>query len=309
MSDAVLTPEKFAALFHCHGTDLPETALQQIKKSDTRHREPSRAEWDEYLLDYAKKLRADWIERDTEQNREAFEKGWAENLQEIRKKGVSDATLKPKYFRGSKFLRLKKSLVVSPNPQIEFDLFVAARHYLYTKYLQPFDHLYEIGCGSCHNLWMLTHLFPKKIIHGFDWVNPSAEIANLIGKSLNHPVTGSLLDMLNPPADFNLKPNSAVITIHALEQIGDRHGPLIDALLKAKPKLVLHYEPIVEFYDEHNLLDYLAIWYSQKRRYLNGLLPALQKLAEEKKIEIIDAYRPELGGVVHEASLIVWKPI
>jgi hypothetical protein len=98
------------------------------------------------------------------------------------------------------------------------------------------------------------------------------------------------------------------VTIHALEQLGDGHGALLDWLAASRPALVLHYEPILEFYDRANLLDYLAVWYSERRRYLTGFWTELSARRHAGRIEIVDARRPGLGGVYHEASVIAWRP-
>jgi hypothetical protein len=34
-----------------------------------------------------------------------------------------------------------------------------------------------------------------------------------------------------------------------------------------------------------------------------------QNYVEKKKIEILQAFRPKVGGVYHEASVLVWRPI
>jgi len=65
----------------------------------------------------------------------------------------------------------------------------------------------------------------------------------------------------------------------------------------------------MEFYDEKNLFDYLALFYSEKRNYLSGFWTAIKQLEEEKKVEVIETYRPYLGGIIHEALMIVWRPL
>ncbi|MFZ5807097.1 MAG: hypothetical protein ACOY3I_07820 [Verrucomicrobiota bacterium] len=303
-----MTAEEFAALFKTSAKDLPASAVKLLEGMNAEYREASREELEEYILEMAKLLRADFIVRDTQQNYEAWLKGWQENLEEAIAKGISADTVRPKYFRKSKFLRLKKDIVVSDNLFLEHELFTVIRHYLFQKYLAPYEHIYEIGCGSCQNLYMLTEMFPDKKIYGFDWVEPSKKLADLLGEKLNKPIRGGIFNMIEPPKDFSFPKNSAVITIHAMEQIGKKSEAFLDCLIKAKPELVLHHEPILEFYDENNLLDYLAKWYSQKRNYLEGYWPALQAREAKSEIEFVDAYRPYLGGIVHEASVIAWRP-
>jgi hypothetical protein len=79
-------------------------------------------------------------------------------------------------------------------------------------------------------------------------------------------------------------------------------------MLAARPSVVVQYEPVLEFYDPDNLYDALALRYCRQRNYLEGYYPALQRLQDEGRIEILAARRPELGGTLHEASVLVWRP-
>jgi SAM-dependent methyltransferase len=260
------------------------------------------------MLDVLKKINSTQIARTKEENLEVFEKGWKENFEAIKRKGITSDNLKPAYFRPGKFLRFNNRLIISGNLNLEYDLFTLARRLILHKYLSSFTTVYEIGCGSCQNLFMLSELYPQKNLFGLDWSTTSVEIADYIASSLERNIKGELFDMLNPPMEKPIKRGSAIITIHSLEQIGTEHGKLLSFLLKSRPGLVVHYEPILEFYDENNLLDYLAIIYSKKRNYLDGYFTSLRNLQEQNKIKIIEARRPFLGGVIHEASLIVWRP-
>jgi len=308
LSTCRITAEHFARLFQTRSESLDPRTVAILDRIDSSHRAPTHEEFQEYIHQYLKLLRSETIRRDDKQNYEAWLRGWTENLEAIKQAGVSEESLRPRYFRPAKFLRLDRSVIVSPNPLLEYDLFVAARTHLFLKHLSSYDTIYEIGCGSCGNVWLLSQLFPGKTIIGLDWVQPSADIANLIGTTLQRKVYGGILNMLEPAAPLDLPPNSALITIHAMEQIGIRHGPLIDCMLASRPAFVLHLEPILDFYDPCLLLDDLALWYCQKRQYLEGFLPALRAREKEGRIAIEEAYRPCLGGVWHEMSVVTWKP-
>lgn len=303
-----ITAEHFARLFKTRAESLDPRTRAALDRIDSSHRPPTNEELQEYIHQYLKLLRSETIRRDDKQNYEAWLRGWSENLESIKKAGVSEESLRPKYFRPMKFLRLDRSVVVSPNLFLEYDLFVAARTHLFLKYLAPYDTIYEIGCGSCGNVWLLSQLFPEKTIVGLDWVQPSADIANLIGTTLQRNVRGGILNMLEPAAPLDLPKNSALITLHAMEQIGTRHGPLLDCMLASHPAFVLHLEPVLDFYDPNLLLDDLALWYCQKRQYLEGFLPSLHDRSKAGKVIIEEAYRPGLGGVWHEMSVVTWKP-
>ena len=290
---------------------LPSGAADLIRPhltaGDFRAHPATPAERDAYILELLELIRSPRIERSEAENREAWTRGWQQNLEEARAAGFASSTLKPKYFRGNRFLRWQGDVLVSENPQIEYDLFVLARRLLFGTYLRGAKTIYEVGSGSSNNLWLLSEMFPDANIVGLDWVPPAVQLATELGQATGRRIEGRQFNMMDPDPSFRPEPGSAIVTIHALEQIGDRHGALIDWLVAARPSIVLHYEPILEFYDPANLTDYLALWYSQKRTYLTGFWPALAARRDAGDIEIVQAHRPKLGGVYHEASVIAWK--
>ena len=305
----IITENDFLRMFSCRVEELPKQLSFELSHINTEYRKASLVDLEEYVLYVLKLINLPDITRTKKENLEAFEKGWNENLQHISTGNISMESLKPKYFRGNKFLRYNKQLIVTDNLDLEYDLFILARYLIFNKYLSKAEDIYEFGCGSCQNLLMLSKIFPSKKLYGLDWTCTSARIAKLLSKSQNRKITGVVFDMTHPSPDITLKPHSAIFTIHALEQLGKEYEKLLLFITAAKPDVVLHYEPITEFYDLNNLLDYLAILYSQKRNYLSGYWTALCKLQEQGKIEIIESKRPYLGGVIHEASLIVWRPL
>ena len=275
---------------------------------DLRCRMASRDERDEYVREMLELIRSPRIERSPDENRTVWERGWQQNLDDARTRSFQPDALKPKYFRGNRFLRWQQDLVVSGNPQIEYDLFVLARRLLFGSFLSGARTIYEIGSGSGNNLWLLSELFPDVRVVGLDWVAPAVQLATELGQATARTIEGRQFDMLDPDPSLVLEPGAAVVTVHALEQLGDRYGPLLDWLVAARPAIVLHYEPILEFYDDANLLDYLALWYSERRRYLMGFWTELARRRDAGVIEVLDARRPGLGGVYHEASVVAWRP-
>ncbi len=305
-----VVPEVFSSLFPRESKDgLHPSTLAALASVDSRFRPATREEYDRMLLRYFDLLHRSRLARSTPQNHAAWLRGWAENLREIETRDPSAASCKPRYHRDDTFLRWKKDLAVSPNPQIGYDLYVAARHQLFRYWLGDCASIHELGSGSGDNLWLLQELFPGKRLRGYDWVEPAVKIANLIGSHTGNDVAGTHLDFLEPPERLSLGENAAVISVHSLEQVDIRFGPVLETLLRSKPSLVFHYEPIVEYYDNDRPLDYLARWYTEKRGYLRGLIGALRHLQDEGRIEILHEHRPGLGGSLHEASVVVWRPL
>ncbi len=300
--------EEFAQRFKYSLDLIPESFAESFEKINTEYKTADEEEIQQYCDFVNDKSSAPLARRTKEQNYQIFDDGWRENLEKIKAEGVSFEALKPGYFRGSKYFRYDDKLILPDNKQIEYDLFVQARKLIFKRYLKPFEYIYEFGCGSCANLLMLAEMFPEKKITGTDWVSSSAEIAQYLN-SRGYNITGRIFDMLNPAKEMICEPGQAIITIHAMEQLGNNHEKFLKYVLDAKPKLVLNYEPVREFYNPENILDEAALDYLEKRNYLSGYYSKLKQLENEGKIEIIEAYRPYLGGILHEQSIICWKPI
>jgi len=304
-----ITADDFCRMLRCAPYELSDEFLLGLNRLNLSYQSVTAKERDEYVLHVLKKISSPTITRSRQENLEAFEKGWRENLVLLKRIGPTVASLKPRYFQRLPFLRYEGDIIKSTSNDLEYDTFTLTRMILFKKYLSGFERIYELGSGSGQNLLMLASMFPDKKLYGLDWTLASRDIALYLSQSLHRHIEGVVFDMMEPPAEKIIAPGSAIITIHALEQIGDNHERLLRYLLASKPALVLHYEPVLEFYREDNMLDYLALMYCRRRNYLTGFLTALQCLEEEGEIEILGAWRPFLGGVIHESSLIIWRPI
>lgn len=188
----------------------------------------------------------------------------------------------PYYF--GQVIRLNQKLYDAPGFELEFlgDL----RAELYERYVE--DELHEFGCGAGHNLEPLR----GRKLKGYDWTESGCQHVRARGFEAER------FDMFNPHK-VGLK--GAVLTVHALEQLGTDFKPFLDFLVAEKPDVCIHIEPIEEFYED-TLLDHLALQYHRKRGYLSGFMNAIPG-------KILQAYRTYVGGLMHEAySVVVWKP-
>lgn len=299
---------EFEALFACPPGTLPVAAREQLARTDTAHEDAGVADLEEYILHFLQQIDSPLLQRSREENLAAFEKGWGENFQRLRTKGISLDALKPGYFRGCRFLRYRGRLVTSPNLQLEFDLFRVARLVLFHRYLRDIPAIWELGCGSCQNILMLAEQFPDSTLVASDWTAVSGEIADHLGRELKRDIHGVRYDMAGAPIPPPLAPGGAIVTIHAFEQLGTDFHAVLQTMLAAQPAIVLQYEPVLEFYDPSNLYDGLALRYCRKRRYLDGYYTELRRLEAAGRIEILEARRPFLGGTLHEASVLAWRP-
>lgn len=240
-------------------------------------------------------------------SRDKWEQGWAEVRARVARDGVSQETLAPQYFR-HRTLRLQGRFIQARSASFEPKLYRVIKSVIFGDHLADAKRIVEFGCGTGLNLFQIHSLFPKAALLGCDWARPSQELIGLIADATGADLAGIHFDMgtLEGHESVTLDRHTAVLTLHAMEQLGQGFTAFLDYLIAAKPKLVVHLEPIVELYDTANEFDRAAIAYHRKRGYLEGFLPALRS---RPNVEIVDTRRLGFGSTFHEAySLIVWRP-
>jgi hypothetical protein len=305
-----MAKEDFSRMFRMDPSDLPERVVHLIGEYDLHYRPSQMKDLEEYVLNFLKLDENSKLSRTGEENRLAFERGWSENLDKLRQSHPGDyqLALKPGYFRGNRFFRYNNQLVVTDNHQLEYELFVIARLCIFHGWLAGARVICEFGCGTCANLLLLSEAMPEATLIGLDWAKASRHIASQLRENLSKPISGHVFNMLDPNHTLDIPEGAAMLSIHAFEQLGTRFDAVLDFIMSKRPSIVVQYEPVLEFYDRESLLDMLALRYCRKRGYLEGYYTKLRSLEEKGIIRILGAWRPYLGGVLHESSLIIWRP-
>jgi hypothetical protein len=228
-----------------------------------------------------------------EKRKQQWEKGWDENLK--------TGDINPKYFGKYNIFRLNGRFIFSNEKGFEQKMLYKLVDEMVKKYLNKLEVVCEFGCGTGHNLLRMKKIIPDTHLIGLDWTESSQKIL------AQYDVDGHNFNFFNPK--FNLQKGSGVITIVALEQTGKKYKKFVQFLLKKKPSIVVHIEPIPELLDSTKLIDYLSIQYMHKRGYLNGYLDYLKELQKQGKIKILEARRSGIGSkLIDGYSIIAWKP-
>jgi hypothetical protein len=147
------------------------------------------------------------------ENTGRWQKGWQENFEDFRRTDDLKA-LEPKYLRPAKVLRLDGQFIEPADPMFEANWYRVFRGWFARRYLSGFDHIYEFGCGSGHNLVFLAQEFPGKHIHGYDWAEASFRIIDRLRSHFPN-IGGGRFDFFEPHTFRPFMPNSAVLTIGA----------------------------------------------------------------------------------------------
>ena len=307
--DSDLTLEDFARLFGTTIDDIPDDCRGLIAETDFRYRKLSGDDREKVLLDVLKKIDSGQLTVAGPEKKVIWEKGWSENLQNFLQKKYDINELVPRYYRPGQILRIYRNYVTTHDANFEFNFFKVFRLWLFRKYLKDAESVYEFGCGPGHNLVALAELYPEKKIHGLDWAVASRDLVNKLAEVYGYNITGHLFDMFSPDENLEIPDKSVIMTIGTLEQLGRDYESFLQFLLKKAPMLCLNVEPFCELYDKDHLLDYIAIKYQERRKYLAGYLDRLRQLEGEGEIEILKTQRMLFGSLNYDGwSFVVWKP-
>jgi hypothetical protein len=241
-----------------------------------------------------------------------WERGWGELADALIDRDVTLDALRPQYFHGEPVCRLGRRFVRGLTPGFEYDAGLALRRIVFDEFLKGFPRIVEFGCGTGLNLLLLAEHFPGVSLIGTDWAVASQRLLETMTAKLGATISGRRFNMLTPEAwpEGPFGEATAVLTVHAMEQLGTNWRPFADFLQTQRAGLCIHIEPLFELYDHSSAFDQYAIRYHLKRGYLRGFLPYLHECAANGTAAIVAERRIAFGGLYHEAySVAVWRPL
>lgn len=306
----VILLQDFANAFGVDVRELPQCCLDayNLFATELTYDVLRGASRDRVIIDVLSRIDADTQKIGSPERTDVWQKGWKENLDAF-KAEKSISSLRPKYYRPMNIMRWQGEYIQPHSSNFEVAYLKVFQQWLFS-YFAPYDNIYEFGCGSGINLCELTKLYPQKTIFGSDFVSASVELVGELAKQYNNTLIGFPFDMIHPDYDRKILPNSAIFTSGALEQLASRIEPFFNYLLIQKPKLCVFAEPIIEVYDDTNLLDVLAMKFHRKRGYTEGIIPWLKQKEKEGKVEILKIQRQYIGSLFFEGwTIVIWKPL
>lgn len=241
-----------------------------------------------------------------------WEFGWSENLQNYLLNKKNPISLVPRYIRGGQPIRWKQEFYNTSDPNFELNFIHVLRSFIYNHYIKNIaESVYEFGAGTGHNLIHFANMNPELKLIGLDFTKSSVELLNKLAIDFSINLKGVFFDMLRPDDySIDIPENAVALTFGAVEQLGVNFMNFLNYLLFQKPRIVIHIEPIIEFYDRTILPDYLAEWFQRKRGYTSNFLEAIKDAQKNKKVRIVHMKRLFFGSLMMEGyNLIVWEPI
>lgn len=292
------------------GFQISENCKKMILEFDLQYEYLEKNERDNIILKILNGLNSSFFDASGSHRLEKWENGWKENL-DLLKSGASTKDLVPKYFGKYDIVRWNRDFVKTNNKYFDYYqsiilLDAILHHYVGTGY----QNLFEFGCGPAYHLLRFSEFNKDINLLGLDWTRSSQEIIQQIQElEINQKISGKNFNFFSPDYEIEIPENSAIFTSSALEQVGENYKDFVDFLLRKKPELCINFEPLEEFLDQSNLIDYLCIQYSKKRNYLSGYLTHLENLEKLGRIEILYKRRFYSGSLYLEGqSAVVWRP-
>jgi hypothetical protein len=294
-----------------HSPDQVESAVGDLfGKADLRYRLLAPRYRDEVILSILKRIDGGDLPMVGPQRHALWSDVWQQCLQNFIDRDGDIEALNPAFLGSNRLVRLNQEYAEAASPRFELDLYAIVRQWLYATYLRDIPAAFEFGCGSAFNLVALARLAPQMRLTGLDWAPASVALVDSLADRFGFRMRGQSFDFFKPDPAVAVTPESAVLTFCALEQTGERFEAFLDFLLVKNPAICIHMEPILDFYDAENLVDWLAIKFHTARHYLTGFLPRLRTLESEGRAEVTEARRLGFGSLFHEAfSIVVWRPV
>lgn len=284
--------------------------LSDLGLPDLRYRRLDNAELTKTLADIEEAIENRPLRTVGADDPAVWEKGWGELADALRGRPITPESLRPQYFHAHVPCRLFGELVQPITPDFEYWVGVGVRQLIFGEFLGAWKRIVEFGCGTGINLLLLARLLPAVDLIGCDWAAASQRILVEMGRQMGGRIGARSFNMLTASGwdGMEIDRTTAVLTVHALEQVSGGWQPFLDYLLARRPGFCLHIEPLLELYDGSQPYDELARRYHLKRRYLQSFVPAVQALAAEGRAEIMALRRIPFGGLYHEAySVLAWR--
>lgn len=307
--DHVLDVKSFALLLGVNENKISTECRSFIIDNDFYYRYLTPVEKDNVIYESLRCLEEGVFSPSGPHRKEAWEKGWSENLNAFCESGGNTDTLIPRFVRRNAVMRLNGEYIILSNPNFETVFVTVLRMVLFKKYFEKSRAIYEFGCGTGLNLVAAGEMYPDKNLYGLDWSASSCAIIEQLQKSKQLNIHGRLFDMYEPDNSIKIGEEDAVLTVGALEQLGTGFQPFLDFLLLKKPQVCLHLETMNEIYTRKTAADFITLQYTKQRRYLTGFLDALRQNEKQGKVRIMQVQRT-FGGQYHEGySFVAWHPV
>lgn len=180
-------------------------------------------------------------------------------------------------------------------------------NYHIEQHVKSSQTLVELGCGWGLNIWTLLANNKQRRIEGYELSENGLKSCKEINDHFKCNVYFKNID-LTDLSTFPSFRKKIIYTYHVLEQLKYDSEIVIENILKSKPDMVLHFEPVPELYKNSDH-EKLVKQYIKFRDYQDNLLSTLKRFEKDEKIIIVEAKRLYFAAnPLYETCFIKWIP-
>ena len=172
--------------------------------------------------------------------------------------------------------------------------------------------LVEIGCGFGSVLLDLVGRgnLNYNHVYGLEYTDQGVELAERLSRWHNYDVQMAKGDFnLQGISNITIPPESDILTSYSFHYVKDSSKAL-NNLITLNPRRVIHFEPMLQHYDQSTLLGCLQAKYLLSNGYNTTMRNDLRLLEESGKVEVLQDKPMVFGSnCLLPASLVIWRPL
>jgi hypothetical protein len=173
------------------------------------------------------------------------------------------------------------------------------------------DTLVELGCGYGWNLMALADLHYWNRLEGYDISENGIQACRESSTKLGVKIEADILDLMSADAETYSKKlqGKVVFTYFCLEQLKGQIESIVEKLIQAKPKRVIHIETSAGSLKVLRAVDWLTYIYITRKDYQSELKKILLEKADQGKIRLTRAERLYYAPTIkNDCELLCWEP-
>ena len=140
--------------------------------------------------------------------------------------------------------------------------------------------LVELGAGYGSKLMSLSEINPldKLPLYAAEYTKSGCDLIKLISKKINKKVKVGSCDFdqlfIN---DIEIPKNSIIFTSYSVHYVDNLKKRFVEFIAKLKPKVVVHFEPCYEYFDEHSLHGLMCKRYMELNGYTQNIASTIEE--------------------------------
>ena len=166
--ESKITSEEFEEIW---STTLPLWLKDEINSLNLRYVLLTSDERDNYIREVIDLLSGDGVPVAGEHRLSAWETGWSENLEMLRKTGKLESLL-PKYHGKHKLVHWRQKIVRPLSPNFDYEIHRALLDWGSNLYLGGLDHVFEFGCGPAYHMLRIKSTWLAHTLSGLIGLKP-----------------------------------------------------------------------------------------------------------------------------------------